>query len=232
LNTLDFQIEKYAESFNEVSRLGEKEMIKTLLSKYLKNNKYEKIIAHLPKELVKFIKPEIKNAVVTCVDTPTSNKSLEKLKETIDKIVNNYEKVTIQKRVKEEIFGLATYQFGEKNAKELLKDCTIRGRYPFRKIIDKNKQLGMITQDRGLISLTLDGANKIKSYSVKISSDFDLIGSVFAPGVINADKNIRIGDEVIVKNKKQIVAVGVAQMNSEEMIQSTYGEAVKVRHKI
>ena len=90
----------------------------------------------------------------------------------------------------------------------------------------------MITQERGLISLTLDGANKIESYSVKISSDFDLIGSVFAPGIINADENIRIGDEVIVKNKKQTVAVGVAQMNSEEMIQSSYGEAVKVRHKI
>lgn len=210
----------------------EKEMIKTLLSKYLKQNKYEKIIAHLPKNLFEFIKPEIGKAVVTCVDNPTSNNSLEKLRETLNQTTDKYEKVTNQKRAREEIFSFATFQFGEKNARELLKDCTIKGKYPFRKIFKNNKQLGMITQERGLISLTLDGANKIESYSVKISSDFDLIGSVFAPGIINADENIRIGDEVIVKNKKQTVAVGVAQMNSEEMIQSSYGEAVKVRHKI
>ena len=90
----------------------------------------------------------------------------------------------------------------------------------------------MITQERGLISLTLEGAQMINNYIVEIYDDFELIGSVFAPGIKNADKNIRIGDEVRVKNKKQTVAIGVAQMNGEEMITSTYGEAVKVRHKI
>jgi len=90
----------------------------------------------------------------------------------------------------------------------------------------------MIIQDRGFISLTLDGAKKINDYFVEIYSDFELKGSVFAPGVISADGKIRIGDEVIVKNKDQIVAVGVAQMNGDEMNRSNYGEAVKVRHKI
>jgi len=210
----------------------EKEMIKNLLSNYIKKNKYEKIIAHLPKEIISFIKPIIKNAKITCIDNPTSKESLDKLKDELDKTIKNYDKITNQNRAIEEIQGLARYQFGEKNAICLLKNSTIKGKYPYRKIFENDKQLGMITQERGLISLTLDGAKKINDYSVNIYDDFELKGSVFAPGVKDADDAIRIGDEVIVKNNKETVAVGVAHMNSEEMTQSTYGEAVKVRHKI
>jgi archaeosine synthase len=210
----------------------EKEMITNLLSQYLKINKYEKIIAHLPKELIDFIKPLIKNVKVTCIGNPTSNNSLEKLKETLDESIDAYEKLTYQIRAKEEILSLAQYQFGEKDAVELLKNSTIKGRYPYRKIFENGKQLGMITQERGLISLTLEGAQKINYYYVEIYDDFELKGSVFAPGIKNADKKIRIGDEVRVKSKKKIIAIGVAQMNGEEMIESTHGEAVKVRHKI
>jgi len=210
----------------------EKKMIKNLLEKYLKKNKYEQLIIHLPKELTDFIKPIVKNEKLTCVDTPTSDKSLIKLKTTLEKIEKDYDKIESQKRAYEEIKCLASYQFGKKNAEELLKNSRIKGKYPFRKIFEKNKQLGMVTQERGLISLTLDGARKIDDYNVYIYDDFTLKGSVFAPGIKTADKNIRIGDEVIVKSKNQIVAVGVAQMNYEEMIQSNYGEAVKVRHKI
>jgi len=210
----------------------EKKMITSFLSKYLEINKYEKIIAHLPKELIDFIKPLIKNVKVTCIDNPTSNKSLEKLKSTLVEAIDEFEKVANQVRAKEEIFCLAQYQFGEKDAVELLKNCTIKGKYPYRKIFENGKQLGMIIQERGLISLTLDGAQKINDYIVEIYDDFELKGSVFSPGIKDADEQIRIGDEVRVNNKKKIVAIGVAQMNGEEMVESTHGEAIKVRHKI
>ena len=97
-----------------------------------------------------------------------------------------------------------------------------------------DKQLGMITKDRGLISLTLDGAERIlesHKYWVKIHDDFTLIGSVFAPGVKDADENIRIGDEVVVTKKGKVYGVGVAQLNGKEMIELRHGEAVKIRHK-
>ena len=174
----------------------------------------------------------IKNIKVTCIDNPTSNKSLEKLKSTLVEAIDKFEKVANQVRAKEEIFCLAQYQFGEKDAVELMKNCTIKGKYPYRKIFENDKQLGMITQERGLISLTLEGAQKINDYNVEIYDDFELKGSVLSPGIKDADEKIRIGDEVRVNNKKKIVAIGVAQMNGEEMIESNHGEAVKVRHKI
>ena len=93
----------------------------------------------------------------------------------------------------------------------------------------------MITKERGLISLTLAGAKKLfdsKKYWVEIYDDFELKGSVLAPGVKNADSNIRIGEEVIVIKNKKFIAVGVAQMNGEEMKESNYGVAVKVRHRV
>jgi len=213
----------------------EKEMIKGLLLSYLNKNKYEEIITHLPPEIIEFISPILKNENITCIDHPTSQDSLEKLKFTLSKIVNNYDKVNLKDRSQEEIQSIAFYQFGEKLALKLINKSTIKGKNPYRKIFENNIQLGMITKERGLISLTLQGAKKMNEYdkyNVEIYDDFKLIGSIFAPGIKDADKSIRIGDEVLIKRKKEIIAVGVAQMNGEEMIESTHGEAVKVRHKI
>ena len=55
-------------------------------------------------------------------------------------------------------------------------------------------------------------------------------GSVFAPGVVAADKDIRIGDEVCIIQNDQVQGVGVAQMPGNHMMRSRYGEAVKLRH--
>ena len=94
-------------------------------------------------------------------------------------------------------------------------------------------QRGMLTLKRGMISLTIQGAKQIESlhqYYVEISNDFTLKGSVFAPGVIDADPSIRKGDETLVFQKGTLKGVGVAQMNGNEMIQRMNGKAVDIRH--
>ena len=213
----------------------EKKIIKKLLKHYLKINKYDEIIAHLPPELMEFVKDILKQPTITCKDNPTSKDSLNSLSVSLKKIVQKYDKIKIQTRLNENMQSLASYQFGNTVAKKLLKDCKIRGKYPYQKIMYNNQQLGMLTKERGLISLTLEGAQRIadsKNYWVEIYDDFTLKGSVFAPGVKNADNAVRIGDEVIVLKNKNLCAVGVAQMNGNEMIEATYGEAVKIRHRI
>ena len=103
----------------------------------------------------------------------------------------------------------------------LMKDCTISGKYPYQKIMDKTTQLGMLTEERGLLSLTMDGANRLvetDQYWVEIYDDFTLKGSIFAPGVKDADDSIRIGDEVLVKKNNRLCGVGVALMSGTEMI--------------
>jgi len=54
-------------------------------------------------------------------------------------------------------------------------------------------------------------------------------GSVLAPGVVDADESIRVGDEVVVEGPKAF-AVGRAEMHGRAMAESTRGVAVDVRH--
>lgn len=213
----------------------EKKMIRKTLTGYLMINKYDKIIAHLPSEIMEFIGDILKNPDMTCINDPTSKESLDKLSHSLKKNVNDYNKIKPQERIKEDIQGLASYQFGKKTAEKLLKDCIIKGKYPYQKIMHNDTQLGMIIKERGLISLTIKGAERItksKKYWVEIYDDFTLKGSVLAPGVKDADGAIRIGDEVTVIKNNKLCAVGVAKMNGDEMKKSSHGEAVKVRHRI
>jgi len=151
-------------------------------------------------------------------------------------MIKTKSKISAATRNIENINALASYQFGIKTASMLLENTRITGKYPYQRIMDtSNTQLGMITAERGFISLTLDGAKRIESsgtYWVEISSDFTLKGSVFAPGVIDADANIRKGDEIIVLQNHVLKGVGVAQMDGETMKEAMSGEAVKIRHTI
>ena len=214
----------------------EKKMIRELLKRYLEVNRYEKVILHLPRVVREIIEGILEEHIDTEIEgSPTSSESLEILSNVLKESTESYGKIKPSIRKREDMESLASYQFGKKVANELLKDCRIQGKYPYQKIMHNNTQLGMITKERGLISLTIDGAGiiaKSKKYWVEIHDDFTLKGSVFAPGIKDADESIRIGDEVVVLKNNKLCAVGVAQMNGSEMRESTHGEAVKIRHRI
>ncbi|PSP53797.1 tRNA-ribosyltransferase, partial [Halobacteriales archaeon QH_3_68_24] len=59
--------------------------------------------------------------------------------------------------------------------------------------------------------------------------DFVPHGSVLAPGVVDADETIRVGDEVVVEGPSAF-GVGRAGMSGPEMVRSTRGIASEVRH--
>jgi len=213
----------------------EKLIIRNLLKNYLKNNYYEKSIIHLPSDLKDIVNDIFEDPIVTCVGKPISNESLDELSTVVSNISKRYDIVKSSTRQFENVGALAAYQFGIEISKKLLYNCKIKGKYPFQKIIENNTQLGMITMNRGLISLTFEGAKKISEfgeYWVEVYNDFTLKGSVFAPGVKDSDESIRIGDEIIIFRNKKLIAVGIAQMNGEEMKESNYGEAIKIRHRI
>jgi archaeosine synthase len=211
----------------------EKKMIRTLLQQYLKKNPYDTMIMHLPEAIQEFIADLLKNPVSTCRTTPTSLASLDQLSDVLQQTTQSYDQMKPSQRTYENITALASYQFGKPIADHLLKDCTITGKYPYQKIMQKNTQLGMITEERGLLSLTMNGAERLTSaheYWVEIYDDFTLKGSVFTPGIKDADASIRIGDEVVITRNTKPCGVGVALMNGKEMTDLNHGEAVKVRH--
>lgn len=190
---------------------------------------------HLPLDIQDFVIDLLENPIITCIGKSTSKESLEELSKALKIKTSQYYQVKPSKRAYEHVKGVVAYQFGKEIAERFIKDTKIKGKYPYHKIMYKNKQLGMITIDRGLVSLTLEGAKrlaKFEKYWVEIYDDFELKGSLFAPGIKDSDESIRIGDEVVVLRKNKLYAVGVAQMNGEEMKESFHGEAVKIRHRI
>ena len=209
--------------------LEEKKMIKDQLNHFIKKNKYEVIISHLPDNM-DFVDKSILNCINTCLDAPTSDNSLNELGTTLNKNCEPFEKVNKQDRLKDLMTNIAVFQFGE-IGKKLIENSEIKGRYPNLKII-RNNQLAMLTKDRGMLSLTIEGAKILaheKSYCVQIE-DFKSKGSIFATGVIDANSEIRIGDDVIVLHKEELRGVGTAFMSYKEMIESNRGIAVKMRH--
>ncbi len=213
----------------------EKKMIRSILQEYLQRNHYDATIVHLPVAMQDFLCDWIKDPYVTCKDSPTSTESLAILSKELEEMTQCYPRIQPQQRYQENIKSLACYQLGFTLATLLMDDCTITGKYPYQKIMHKTTQLGMLTEERGFLSLTMAGAQRLldaKQYWVEIYDDFTLKGSVFAPGVQQADASIRIGDEVLVEKANQLCGVGVALMNGTEMSQATQGEAVKIRHHL
>jgi archaeosine synthase len=199
---------------------------------FLKINKYDEIIIHLPSDYL-FVEDYIEDFTNTCKNRPTSSSSLSELTEVLDNLSSKYEKIGKAAQLRESVKSFARFQFGN-GGDTLLEDTQIKGRYPNLKIFKDGKQLGMLVGDRGMISLTLEGANVIadqNTYSVKID-DFIPKGNIFAVGVLDADSEIRVGDDVVVVRNNELVGVGVALMNPEEMKQSNKGEAVHIRHLV
>jgi archaeosine synthase len=192
---------------------------------------FSKIISHLGSE------SGFVQEVVECVDTTqgqgtTTAEALERMRselvaacEAVDKAPRAADRVEFMR-------SQARYQFG-KAGEALLDGCTVVGKYPYLKFIKGNTQIGMLTPDRGMLSLTMDGGAVLLEQGINTvqMGDFDLGGNLFAVGVSDADSNIRTGDEVAMVRNGQLEGVGVAAMSGPEMAGSKRGEAVRVRHK-
>lgn len=220
----------------------EKLMIQQQLTTFLSNNTYDAIVSHLPKTLVQQIKTSEKPWHFSLTDNKaTSKKSLQSLTAILNQILDrkqdqDYTSPSKSHQKKQQVHEIAAYQFGRTLATTLLKNSIVKGKYPYLKIFNENnQQLGMIPDQRGLISLTAEGGNKIShlsKYTVTIDTGFTVKGSILSPGVITADPSIRRGDDVLVNQGENFLGVGVATMNGSEMKKRSYGEAVNMRHKI
>jgi archaeosine synthase alpha-subunit len=193
---------------------------------------YDHIICHLGDES-EFVLPVLDEFVdTTQTASCTAHDSLDRLYQVLQKYCSEYPRVPRGVDRASSMRSSAVFQFGDVGA-VLTEGCDVSGSYPYSRIMAGRTQMGMLTPDRGMISLTLDGAERIAasgSFLVNMK-DFEMTGNLFAVGVESADPAIRIGDEAIVMRKGKVEAVGVAIMPGEEMADSAKGEAVRIRHK-
>ena len=208
----------------------EKHMAEDMVSWLVESQGYDMVISHLGDEREP-VNSILKDFVDTSEGRPGSAESLERLTRTLAESALEPKSGTKTYRSVEDMTSLCRFQFGEAG-NALCEGAKVAGRWPYIKILGDGEQLGMLTGERGMVSLTAPGAQRIAdagTYSVEIE-DFVPKGNLFAVGVEHASPEIRIGDDVAVVHSGDVRAVGVARMCPAEMEFSERGEAVHIRH--
>ena len=219
--------------------------VASVLRAYLDRNDYPRVIAHVPdggyREICERVAADVDaDFEFTVADHPTDTDSIANLMSTLDGEL----KYGRRERQHNTVKALADYQFGPGAGDDLFADVDLRitSRYPKLQVRDQNgedadgdggEQLATMVPQYGVLALTLAGArvwdeSEVPTKRVEIDG-FVPHGSVLAPGVVDADREIRVGDEVVVEGP-DAYAVGRARMFGREMADSTRGEAVQVRH--
>ncbi|MFW9985337.1 MAG: PUA domain-containing protein [Candidatus Odinarchaeota archaeon] len=143
--------------------------------------------------------------------------------------------------------GIVNYQFSSPIGHLLFPDnCEIeisKRSGQIRRVLLKSKVLATIRAHDGRIVLTLAGALRLHQAApyprlrVVVSQEvapFIKEGrSVFAKHIKEVDSDLRAGDEVlVVDDKDTLLAVGMAHLSPQEMLELSRGVAVKTRHSI
>ncbi len=210
----------------------EKRMVEEMVSWLVESQRYDLVISHLGDEREP-VNSVLRDFVDTSLGSPGSRESLERLTEAIKGGSTDPKGASKGHRVMDDMRSICRFQFGQ--AGEGLCDAgAITGRWPNLRIVGEKGQVGMLTGERGMVSLTLEGGALLAengAYCVEIE-DFMPKGNLFAVGVTRASEDIRIGDDVAVVNDREVRAVGVARMTPIEMGLAERGEAVRIRHAL
>jgi len=194
------------------------------LQAYLKKNRYARIVAHLDGELEQAVKDSGIEATFT--GGGTKGPALDRLAAAVAEACYGAMRLPDLRLLRYRAH--ADYYFGQGAGDLLLEGkIIVKG----REIQDEQKRSLAATTPSGMIALSLAGAKRLEplgKYIVKIG-DFLPKGSLLAPGVLDADEQIRPGDEVIVVGEKAF-GIGKAKMSGWEMKVSRRGVAVEIRH--
>jgi len=217
--------------------LEEQSWVTGCLVDYLENNKYSHIIAHVDGAYRDICQSAAEtlglDIIFTAQGSVTSTRSLGTLRSTVSGIVRDEEYV-LRKTTEMAINmlrGIADYQFGRGAGWLLVPDgASIKAPFPKYQVYYDKKQLASLNPRTGTLIPTLEGAMRLielGTYQIQID-DFVPSGNLLAPGVVDADVNIRPSDQVIVVSER-VLGVGRALMGGAEMVRSTRGIAVDLR---
>lgn len=213
----------------------EVKMIREQLRAFVRQGGYSDIICHLSG--MEFLKEALPpSTVYTAGAHPAEGRSLESLREALAGAVSKVPRVGSRTAGAERTASLCRFQFGDGGG-ALAAGCDIWRRGAEQRYVlpdRQHTQLGMLSPERGLVSLTIPGAARLAGktgYEVAIG-DFTPTGTVFAAGILSAGEMIRPGDEVIVTHEGRLRGVGAAVVAGPEMTRMRKGAAVRMRHHV
>lgn len=214
----------------------ERTRIGDALAAYLDSHEYPFVVGHVPpgpyRDLVEDAADRAGVAVTfTVTDHPTTEESLTALSDAFEGEL----KYSRRDRRVNTVRAIADFQFGAGAGEALFADVAIEAPWPKHRVRDaEGDLLATMVPEYGVLALTVAGAKRWRDSSIPTRrveiDDFVPHGDVLAPGILEADDDIRVGDEVLVEGPA-VIAVGRARMNGRELRESTRGVAVDIRHK-
>ncbi len=217
----------------------EEAIIRKQVAALLEAHEYSHVVAHVPASTFTFLRDLLpEHAVHTAHGSPQSKPDCDRMRDALRAIRDKDKKPSGRaewnERKRQDLQAIASFQFGPEAAEALCKGAHAHGRVPYVKLSGPDGQLAMTTADRGILSLTLPGAERIAPFGVKQVriQDFPIrkTGSLFAVGVEGASDDVRPGDDVILVHGDEVRACGSAEMSGAEMAAMSRGIAVKMRH--
>ncbi len=167
--------------------------------------------------------------------------------EETENVPDGVKKITREEFDIRKIKMIADYQFGPGAGAALfsgaVKIVKSKNTGKIRNVIVDGEHVASLRAEDGFFSLRIAGARRLHSHfefkkmRVVVSDDsaeFNRVGkNVFAKFVLDADPDLRPGDEVLIVDKQDnLVAVGKTLMQREEMLHFSKGMCVKVREGI
>ncbi len=206
----------------------------------IERGRYRKIIAHLDPEEYGFVlealadRPDVARTVVG--GTPTANGSLAELRDAAahglgaEPVVAGGPLAVVAEELRE----VASVQFGRTAAERLFaRPFRLAGRPWFQRLHDGAQDLASLREERGLFHLTVAGAARLGDAVLRVDVEpgLSLEGDLFAPGVLGASPEIRVGDSVGLFQDGRLAAVGEATLPGPLLGDLRHGLAVRVRHR-
>lgn len=222
----------------------EEALIREQVAALLAAHDYKHVVAHVPASTFTFLRDILPEGTHHTAHThsPQSKVDCDRLRDRLAAIKEAdpqpFDRRLWGERKLQDLQALLSWQFDADVADAMTAGGKARGRHPYTKLDQGGVQVGMTTAGRGLLSLTLDGADIVARHGVKRvrQGGFQIkkTGSLFAVGVEGADADIRPGDDVVVVRSgsggDEVTACGIAQMSAAEMIAMKRGVAVQLRH--
>ncbi|VVB95353.1 Archaeosine synthase [uncultured archaeon] len=214
--------------------LEERAWVGGCLRSYLLKNRYKNVIAHVHgayREICESVERELGlDFVYTAEEGVTSSASLKRLESAVSGAQSDRKRGSEEMKL-DHIRATVDYQFGSGAGELVTSGAAVKAPFPKFQLFKEKQQLATLIPQYGTVALTMEGALMLKDYpfyKVKIA-DFTPHSTILAPGVLDADPQIRPNDEVIVAGGK-FFGVGRAQMSGWEMKECSKGIAVELRH--
>ncbi|MDZ7849769.1 MAG: archaeosine synthase subunit alpha [Halodesulfurarchaeum sp.] len=196
---------------------------------------YSRVVAHVPpNEERQIVERALEGRDLpveyTVSDHPTTGDSLAALKAALE----GERTIRVEEKERLTLRAVADYQFGAGAGDTLFDDFELPGPVSrLQALREDGEQLAALVPQYGTLALSIAGAREwaesdLPTKRVEIDA-FRPHGSVLAPGILDAEESIRVGDEVVIKGPEAF-GIGRAEMHGTAMVESTRGEAVDVRH--